>query len=361
MISFWVTRAGSTCIRAYMDKRGRAIAGRFETPAYDDIGPVVQMRGGTQIFSTLDHLTATQRDVAQLLWSAHATNAPAARRLNDPGRVLLRFELLTRLHAEGINSFRVFAADSDEAMRFPVFVRERNRHNGPLTGLLEDADAVRDAVSAFKLRGYRLRDLMIVEFCDASGADGLFRKYAAFKVGDRIIAGHMFASGEWFLKSGSNAPSEESLAEEAAYLEANPHREWLDRVFTIAGIGFGRIDYGVAGGVPQAWEINLNPTMGRSADFVHHHVLPPHLDRLREQGREAFHARLRDAFVALDTAQEEGTIAVPIPATLLAALRAEMAGDKRRERVLTALRTLYMQPRIGMPLRAVFSRLFPRR
>src|SRR5687768_11579932 len=98
MIAFWVTREGSSCIQNYLDNRGRALAARIVTPAYDDVGPVVRMSGGTQIFSTLDHLTATQREIARLLWDTHASQAPDAHRLNDPGRVLLRFDLLTRLH-----------------------------------------------------------------------------------------------------------------------------------------------------------------------------------------------------------------------------------------------------------------------
>jgi hypothetical protein len=361
MIAFWVTREGSSCIHNYFDSRGRAIAGRFATPAYDDIGPVVRLSRGAQIFSTLDHLTPAQRAAARLLWDAHAAGAPQAARLNDPGRVLLRYDLLTRLAAEGINRFRVFPADAPgAAMPYPVFVRERDRHNGPLTGLLRTPAELTRAVRALRFRGYRRGELMIVEFCDAVGADGLVRKYAAFKVGDRIIAGHMFASRQWFLKSGDNEATAATLGEELAYIEGNPHQDWVRRVFAIAAIDFGRIDYGIAGGVPQAWEINLNPTMGRRADAVRQHVLPPDLQALREQGRQAFHVRLREAFLALDPGDDDRTIDVAIPAAMRHAMQCETAREQRHQRLVVALRALPADRRIGGPLRAIVARLFPR-
>jgi hypothetical protein len=48
-----------------------------------------------------------------------------------------------------------------------------------------------------RMRGRSLRDYMIVEYCDASGLDGLFRKYAAFRVGSHIIPCRLFTSREW--------------------------------------------------------------------------------------------------------------------------------------------------------------------
>ena len=42
---------------------------------------------------------------------------------------------------------------------------------------------------------------------------------------------------------------------------------WLRRVFAVAGVDYGRVDYGVLDGVPQVWEINLNPTIGRPAGW----------------------------------------------------------------------------------------------
>lgn len=362
MISFWVTQAGSIGIKTYCEHRGRAIADRFQTRIYDGLPPVVRLGAGPQVFAALDQLTDSQREVVVQLWDAHARIAPAACRLNDPRRVLLRFPLLTRLHDEGINAFRVFRASaSEDVTRFPVFVRQANNHAGPLTGLLHTPRDIGGALHALRLRGHRLRDLMIEEFCDTSGPDGLFRKYAAFKVGDSIIPCHMMASRRWCVKSVANEPDEATIHEGMEYVEDNPHRDWLRRVFDVAGTGYGRVDYGVLDGVPQVWEVNLNPTIGRGAGAQRHASLDPDLGRLREEGREVFHSRLRAAFVSLDGGNDDTDVSVTIGKPLLTRLRAEAAASERRRRIVSFLQSLYDHPRLGMPARAVYGRLFPRR
>ena len=104
------------------------------------------------------------------IWDAHAAVAPHVPRLNDPRRVLLRFELLQRLWEEGLNTFRVYRTDqADQVSAFPVFVRHIHRHSGPATRLVRTHDELRRVLTALRIRGRRLRDHMIVEFCDASG------------------------------------------------------------------------------------------------------------------------------------------------------------------------------------------------
>lgn len=73
----------------------------------------------------------------------------------------------------------------------------------------------------------------------------------------------------------------------------------LRHVFDMAKIEYGRIDYGVHRGEPQAWEINLNPTFSRRARRsgearreVYGH--------LRDEGREVIHRRLLEAFKSLE-------------------------------------------------------------
>jgi hypothetical protein len=51
------------------------------------------------------------------------------------------------------------------------------------------------------------------------------------------------------------------VAEETQYLSENPHLEQLRRIFEIAKINFGRIDYGCVNGKVQVWEINTNPNL----------------------------------------------------------------------------------------------------
>jgi len=361
MISYWVTQDGSRGIGAYRQNRGLAIADRFETHLYEQIGREVRITGGAQIFSTLDRLTDCQRSGVAAIWDAHARAAPHAPRLNDPRRVLLRFQLLKMLHERGVNAYRVFrAADLTNIDTFPVFVRHMHDHSGPRTRLLETRGDVARALFALRLRGYRLRDLMIVEFCDTSSQDGLFRKFSAFKVGDSIIPSDVMVSHHWCVKSGRNEPTEERIREAMKYVDDNPHEEWLQRVCSIGGVDYGRVDFGVLDGVPQVWEINLNPTIGRETGGQRHSALPASIKRLREEQRESFHSRLRAAFVALDTANHDSEISVTMDESLLARLELDAAASRRRARVWSGLADMCHHPQLGFPARAILK-LFPRR
>ena len=362
MITYWVTQAASGGLQRYLEGRGRPVADRFHTALYDSVDGALRLLPGPQIFSDFDRLTAAQLELATELWECHARALPDAARLNDPRRVRLRFDLLTQLHDCGINAFRVYAADAYEDVRnFPVFVREKNRHNGPRTPLLDSARAIERALTGLKLRGHRTSDLMIVEFCNTVSADGLFRKYAAYKVGDTILACHVLRSTRWLTKSSGHLADEAGLREEAEYVQTNPHGQWLRRVFDIAGIDYGRVDYGILNGVPQVWEINLNPTLGSGAYRGRRAALSPALRERREESRTAYHQRLQAAFVALDRNSDREHVEVEIAPTLLERLRGELARRQRRERTWQWLRSLPDSLRVGTPVRAAYYRLFPRR
>jgi hypothetical protein len=361
MISYWVTEDGRSSIGAYRQNRGRAIADRFQMHLYEKVGRTVRVPGGAQIFSALDQLSERQRTVVAAIWDAHARAVPDAARLNDPRRVLLRFQLLRRLHEQGVNAYRVFrATDLNKVDRFPVFVRHMHDHSGPRTRLLGTRRDVIRALCGLRLRGYRLRDLMIVEFCDTSRRDGLFRKFAAFKVGNTIIPCHLFVSRHWCVKSIRNEPTEGRLREANKFIEENPHIEWLRRVFSAGGIDYGRVDYGMLDGVPQVWEINLNPTIGRPTGWRRSSELAENMTSLRDSQREAFHERLRAAFVALDVGHNVSDVTMTIDESLVQRLEVDAAADRRRARVLTRLSGLRHHPQLGLPTRAVLK-LFPRR
>jgi len=360
MISFWANRSSSFAIPSYCARRGRAIADRFECRVYEDLGPHVRLRPGTHIFASLDRLTPAQRDAVAVMHDALAARVPDAPRLNDPRRVVMRFELLTTLHEAKINAFTAFRArDTRELTRFPVFLREADDHNGPLTGLLHSRREVSKALWALRARGWRLDGLLAVEFCDTSDGHGTYRKYSAFAVGDRIVPCHVLASHQWVVKSESNEVSEALVRENMAYIEANPHERWLRQVFSLAGAGYGRIDYGILNGVPQVWEINLNPTIGM-APTHQRKSLDPALEGLREEEREAFHSRLREAFLAIDRPGSGPDIEVVFRPALSARLARDAATTRRRERAQTWLHRVYDGPRAGRLFRALYRRVLPR-
>jgi len=362
VITFWVTADGMFGVENYRSHRGKAVAAHLEPRRYDDLdGGPIRMAGGPQIFAALDQLTAVQRELVGTLWDAHAAAAPQVPRLNDPRRVLLRFELLQRLWQEGLNTFRVYGVDqADEVTRFPVFVRHRHRHNGPATRLVDTHDELRRVLTALRIRGRRLADHMIVEFCDVSGSDRLYRKYAAFKIGAHIIPSHAFVARKWNVKSQSTEPTEATVHEGIQYQRENPHADWLRRVFDLAGIDYGRVDYGVANGVPQVWEINLNATIGRAEGQSRHVNLDPALKAQRESGREQFHAQLRAAFVELDRDAGGMDLEATVGVDLCSRLRRDAEQRKRRQRLTRWLERLYDNPLLNRPVKRLYA-LMPRR
>jgi hypothetical protein len=124
--------------------------------------------------------------------------------------------------------------------------------------LLPDAAAYRARVARIKPETIARRNLMAVEFCDTADKEGVYRKYGAFVVGDRIVPRHVFFSRSWSVKV-ADLTDPRCVKEELAYLDSNPHAEALGRVARIADISYGRIDYALLEGRVQTWEINTNP------------------------------------------------------------------------------------------------------
>jgi hypothetical protein len=300
VIYFLVDRASEFTMRDFVEIHAPGLAGHVEVIHYEDL-PGRELLSGTYIFSALDHLTpGGLRFVRELIDQLRYQSA-RSRVLNDPARVLKRYELLSELHAQGLNRHGVTRATGVlPNVRFPVFVREESEHNGSLTPLLTDRATLQRALGRLVLKGYRLRDLLVVEYCETGDARGRYHRYSAFVVGDRIIARELMVGDGWMLKSHGNAPTEPEIERENAYVLGNPHEAELRRIFDLAGIDYGRIDYAMVGGRIETWEINLNPTIrrGRQTDPV---PIPPEINRLRDPGREHFTRSLEAALLAVDT------------------------------------------------------------
>jgi hypothetical protein len=362
VITYWTPRDSNFTIREYSEQRGSSIAHHFAMHDYEAIEETLLLTSPAHIFTASDQLSSAGQELVGNIIDILAASAPDWRLLNDPRRTLLRQPFLHAAAAAGLNDFRIHSATSeDSSIRFPVFLRERNRHDGPLTELLDSPAAVRAALRALRLRGHRTRELLQVEYQDTSDEHGRFRKYSAFRVGDRIVRTHMMISPSWSVKSDSNSASIESAVEEREYLSGTAHELWLRQVFDLAHIQWGRIDYGILNGRPQAWEINTCPTIGRR---LHAGPRKDHPDVLaiKEEGRSHAHALLRDAFVALESpASSCARVSVSLPKSLLATVRQEYAAAARRERAMGMMREVYHSNVIGWPMRAVYNTIARRR
>jgi hypothetical protein len=139
-----------------------------------------------------------------------------------------------------------------------VFIRVARDHRGAASSLLNSWDELERAILKALAEGLILRDLVIVEFCDTVDAQGFYRRYNAYRVGDRIIPRGLAFSKEWQIK-GTDKTRVWRTEEKTAYYDENPYREQLMEVFKLAGIEYGRVDYGVKDGRVQIWEINTAP------------------------------------------------------------------------------------------------------
>jgi hypothetical protein len=89
---------------------------------------------------------------------------------------------------------------------------------------------------------------------------GLYRKYGAFIIGNRVFPKSVQFSRHWVQKSQA-LKEPELLREEIEYVEQNPHEKVLREIFALARIEYGRMDYGILNDRVQVWEINTNPTI----------------------------------------------------------------------------------------------------
>ncbi|ROU03367.1 hypothetical protein [Histidinibacterium lentulum] len=268
------------------DKRGM-----LQILTYEELFATRELSPSHMIFTDFDRLSPFELEIAaSVAQSLHETH-PDARVLNHPARFLQRHELLELLWSRGLNPFRSARLDLPlPELRFPVFLRREGDARGPETGLLQTPDELHASIAGLRDRGIPLRGRLAVEYCDCRDAEGLYRKYGAFRVGAQILPQHIQISRDWIVKSRFKQVTPAHVAEEEAYVRDNPHREALLGIMDLGGADFGRIDYAVLGGRIVVFEINSNPSF-------------PGPDRqdARQDRRSIVRGRLIDALSAVDT------------------------------------------------------------
>ena len=263
VITYLVTRRNAWTVRAFLDTWGRAVAERFRVVHYEDLGSLEEVSPGVCIFTDLDRLTPRDVERASELRS-QLIQSGRVRPLNDPARSLRRLELLSLLHRQGINHFRVHrVTDLREPLRFPLFLRYEDEHWGPMSPLLHTQRELDRALACACVLHRRPRHLIAVEYCDTRADDGIHRKYSAFLIDGRVVPRDLIFDRAWLQKDIALV-TPETIAEERLYLDTNPHNAQLLAVAELAGIDYGRMDYGFVGGELQVWEINTNPVISKS-------------------------------------------------------------------------------------------------
>lgn len=256
----------------------------------------------TYVFTDLDRLSLPDLDRAARAY--RLLRDAGLRVLNDPARVPSRLGLLRSLHEAGINRFNAYRAEERVTpARWPVFLRSEGGHEPPRSGLLADAEALASAIESAVSAGAPRPSLLIVEYAAEPVKPGIFRKLSSFQVGAANFAHTAVHDDQWSVKYGKKGlAGDELYDDELRIVRDNPYGERLRAVFRLAGIEYGRADFGLLGGEAQVYEINTNPDVKLFPKQAH--PSPHRLEALR-----IYRENYLDALKAIDT-PEGGSVRV---------------------------------------------------
>jgi len=290
MITYFVHELNRNPARKLIASAGRHLP-FLRVITYQDAFRRLSFPAGTLIFSDFEFLDGFGMTAAAAIAQAARRADPQTRILNDPCTACERYALLRRLNRAGLNPVEVTRLEGgDRPSRYPVFLRMEDGCLGAETGLIRSEDDFDAALQAMRAAGRPLKRRIAVSFETAADSEGLFRKYGAFRIGDAIIPQHILRSSEWVVKSSISRSSPEFSAEELAFVRDNPHRDALLQATDLAGLQFGRIDYGLHEGRVVIFEVNPNPTFpnfGNTSDT-------------RSERRDLILSRVVEAMHAID-------------------------------------------------------------
>jgi hypothetical protein len=273
-----------------------------ESWSWDQVFRARRLPRATWILTDFDRLAPGPLEIGGRV---HARlTAEGMRVLNDPRRFRNRAQLLRALQAEGINGFGcAWPAAGEWPARWPAFLRTIAAHRGIIGGLLQDRDQAEAAIAAALAKGFALSDLVLVEYAAEPVAEtGHFQKHAAFRVGAAYVRANTVNDKRWKAKTGVAGMATDAIyAAERAEYDDWPHAAFVARVFAVAGMDFGRVDFGLSRGRAQAWEVNTNPTML---------IKMAHANADRRAALELFRGRLVAALAAETTPATGRSVAV---------------------------------------------------
>jgi hypothetical protein len=256
MIRFVMTR-GHAYVLEHLRRDPRVP--RLEVVPYDRLIRARSAPRCVHVFTDFDRLGAWDLELAAAVHRCLAQAGVPV--LNDPARVKTRFALLRALHEAGINDFNAYRLDEGIwPVRYPVFLRRAAGHRAPVSDLLEGRDALERAIERALEAGVPASSLLVVEYAGEPVAHGRFRKLAMHRVGERLVQQLSANDAGWLVKYGKRgfAPPE-FYREELGWMRRSPFADALWRAFEVAGIEWGRADFGLLGGRVQVFEINTNP------------------------------------------------------------------------------------------------------
>jgi hypothetical protein len=219
---------------------------------------------------------------AAVLRTGRAANS---RRLGEiPGVVA---PVIASLPRAVLGTARAVDALENSRLRFPLLLRAPGFHNGRHFLYVENAGGLEAAVS--ELPG---EELTAIQYLDARGADGKYRKYRVMMIGGWLYPLHLAISSHWKIHyvTADMAEDAQHRAEEEKFLRNMPAvlgplaMAALADIQDELGLDYAGIDFGLsAGGGVLLFEANATMT-----------VVPPGQDH-RWDYRRAAVQRIEDA------------------------------------------------------------------
>jgi glutamate/tyrosine decarboxylase-like PLP-dependent enzyme len=172
--------------------------------------------------------------------------ADHARLAHLPGVVTPKTITLPR---ELLASPEAAAAVARHGFRFPLLLRTPGFHTGRHFLRVESPEALAGAVA--ELPG---KELTVIEFLNARGADGKVRKYRVMMIDGQLYPLHVAISSHWKIHyfTAEMAEQADHRGEDAEFLENMPEvlgprvMEALARIQATLGLDYGGIDFGLS-------------------------------------------------------------------------------------------------------------------
>jgi len=172
--------------------------------------------------------------------------ADHARLAQLPGVVM---PLTVTLPRELLSSPEAAATVARHGFRFPLLVRTPGFHTGRHFLRVENPESLASAVA--ELPG---RELTVIEFLNARGADGKVRKYRVMMIDGQLYPLHVAISSHWKIHyfTAEMAEREDHRAEDAEFLANMPGvvgpraMEALAQIQATLGLDYAGIDFGLS-------------------------------------------------------------------------------------------------------------------
>jgi hypothetical protein len=259
MFRFLTTHGHGYTVEAFVRPSPGADAPRCRAATYDAVLRSNRTIKAVHVFTDLERLSDSELVAAAGLYRGlRDAGIPC---LNDPARVMCRYQLLCNLFEEGINPFAAYRADArPKPARFPVFVRNEADHSGPMSGLIKDQVELNDYLRRLVEGGRPLRGLLVIEYAAEPLPGGIWRKTGTYRIGKKYTVNHHDLSDDWVAKlHGQHVTNEALQLEEQAVVVANNVPDSVRRAFDIAGVEWGRADHASFRDREIIYEINTAP------------------------------------------------------------------------------------------------------